>query len=186
MNNYKEYIRNFIEEKIYMYSDDEGIVIQINKNYTCISKGLRYAVGKGKEGRFYNYYDHFLRNKNIVAYYIIKDKRKDLELIRDDPQKINFIPVPTIEEYNAMIEAEKENRKKMLINMNIDDWKKRLKKYNKNDVIGYYKEPATVGDRIEIVLILNCNNERAKLYITTYYEEEVAPIENIIKNYFFN
>lgn len=122
--NYQNYIEKIIDEII---CNNEIIFLKINKSYTCINhkKGVRYSVGKGKEGKYFTYRNKFLSGKNILAYYIVQNE-EDFKTIKEDPSKLNFINVPNEEEYETAIQKEKEDREKYLLNVEVESWKRIL------------------------------------------------------------
>lgn len=180
--NYQNYIEKLTDEIIW---NNEIIFLKINRSYTCINrkKGVRYSVGKGKEGKYFTYRDKFLSGKNIVAYYVVENE-EDFKTIKEDPSKLNFINVPNEEEYKIAIQKEKENREKYLLNAEVESWKRILdRKKECSKIFGYHKQNSTLYDTKDIIVQLKNEEGESSLYMSTRNVYEEIELEKLIKNY---
>lgn len=88
-------IDNFIDS---IWYSNKRVIVKLKSGYQCISKGTRYSVGTGKEGRFYNIHTwyklkEYIEKKGINEYYILKEGDSTSKLTDDILKKLPYIKI---------------------------------------------------------------------------------------------
>ena len=166
----------------------KAIVIRTKSSYTCIdaSRGVRYAVGKGKEGKYINIKDlrKFLKSKNIISYAVVEDD--SIDLLSDDVKTLSYVKMPTEAEFKALKKEEEEKRQKYFIDEDVKTWRERLTRSineGKIRIFGYNIEEGTcrykdvVLDLGETIMYIGCENE----YNLNLIEELISELQHLQK-----
>lgn len=183
MKDLKEFLTSHI---MGVMSKNEGknVILKNGSTYTCIgeSRRVRYAVGRGKEGRFIfirSLYD-YLKGKKIQAYCVVEDD--SINLLSDDIKTLNYTKMPTEKDYDQYVEDEKKSREKKLNEDDVEKWTKLLNdRINDGELItGYTLKDSTCGRYKEVVLDVVDNESKFNLYVGAENEEHLKMILDLV------
>lgn len=185
MKGLKQFLVDFIMD-VMNKNEGKRVILKNGRTLTCISENRtqRYAVGKGKEGKFIaikSLYD-YLRTKKIESYCILENDSK-ISLYTDDVKTLNFIKMPTEKDYDKYVEDEEKSRQEQYIKTDMELWTRRLNdRINDGELItGYTLNDSTCGRYKDIILDLVTNEGEATLHMGTKSEEHLQMILGLVK-----
>lgn len=183
MKRIEEFLVDYIVD-VMRKNEGKRVILKNGRTLTCINENRtqRYAVGKGKEGKFISIkslYD-YLNGKKIESYCVLENDSK-INLHTDEVKTLNFIKMPTEKDYDKYIEDEKKSRERQYIKTDMELWTKRLNnRINEGELITGYKIKDDDINYKSVILNIVDNEGEATLYMGAKSEEHLRMILNLV------
>lgn len=180
MKFYEDYLVGFLYSIV---NGNKKVILKNGRTYTCIEGKTRYAIGKGKEGKFITIKDvyEYLKGKKVESYHIIKDD--SINLLSDDIKCLSYVRVPSEEEFNELKIQEELSIEHNIVDNDVKSWSKRLNRAISDGryvVVGYSLKDSEIGYK-DIVLDLVSNDGRTTMHMSCDNEYHVEELLKVVK-----
>lgn len=180
MKFYEDYLVGFLYSIV---NGNKKVILKNGRTYTCIEGKTRYAIGKGKEGKFITIKDvyEYLKGKKVESYHIIKDD--SINLLSDDIKCLSYVIVPSEEEFNELKIQEELSIEHNIVDNDVKSWSKRLNRAISDGryvVVGYSLKDSEIGYK-DIVLDLVSNDGKTTMHMSCDNEYHVEELLKVVK-----